>query len=74
MRTQTGAPTVESVDLKVRGTKKEDRLIKMVVAIAIVFIICTTPGVSDTVASKSALRSAGGPSVAGSGPVTGALA
>ncbi|GFO37604.1 chemosensory receptor a [Plakobranchus ocellatus] len=44
IRTQTGAPTVESVDLKVRRTKKEDRLIKMVVVIAIVFIISTTPG------------------------------
>ncbi|GFO04175.1 chemosensory receptor a [Plakobranchus ocellatus] len=44
MRKQTGASTAKSADMKTSSSRREDRLIKQVVVIAILFIICTTPG------------------------------
>ncbi|GFO05248.1 peptide receptor gpcr [Plakobranchus ocellatus] len=44
VRKQTQLSIEKSVNLKASGSKREDRLIKMVVVIAIMFIVCTTPG------------------------------
>ncbi|GFO36598.1 chemosensory receptor a [Plakobranchus ocellatus] len=44
MRKQTQVSTEKSIDLNASRNRREDRLIKMVVAIATIFIICNTPG------------------------------